>query len=127
MVALLWILCIYYAFEYMKHEGDENRFFGFYVMTFGVMMGITFSANLITLYLFYECLTLATIPLVMHGDSVQAQTATRIYIIFSVFGAALALMGIALIAMAGDGTTAFAPGGILGGVAAGAAMGTDIK
>ena len=122
MVALLWILCIYYAFEYMKHEGDENRFFGFYVMTFGVMMGITFSANLITLYLFYECLTLATIPLVMHGDSVQAQTATRIYIIFSVFGAALALMGIALIAMAGDGTTAFAPGGILGGVAAGAAI-----
>lgn len=113
MVALLWILCIYYAFEYMKHEGDENRFFGFYVMTFGVMMGITFASNLVTLYLFYEFLTLATVPLVMHGDSIQAKTATRIYIIFSIFGAALALCGIAIIAFAGNGATTFIQGGFL--------------
>ncbi len=122
MVGILWILCIYYSFEYMKHEGDENRFFGFYVMTFGVMMGITFSANLVTLYLFYEFLTLATIPLVMHGDTIQAKTATRIYIIFSIFGAALALCGIAMIAFAGNGSTAFAPGGILQGVVSGATI-----
>ena len=122
VVSLLWILCIYYSFEYMKHEGDENRFFGFYVMTFGVMMGITFAANLVTLYLFYEFLTLATIPLVMHGDSIQAKTATRIYIIFSVFGAALALMGIAMIAFAGNGSTAFAAGGILPKVLTGATI-----
>ena len=122
MVSLLWILCIYYAFEYMKHEGDENRFFGFYVMTFGVMMGISFAANLVTLYLFYEFLTLATIPLVMHGDSIQAKTATRIYIIFSIFGAALALCGIAMIAFTGGGSTAFVPGGALKGVVAGATV-----
>ena len=122
MVGLLWILCIYYSFEYMKHEGDENRFFGFYVMTFGVMMGITFSANLVTLYLFYEFLTLATVPLVLHGDSIQAKTATRIYIIFSIFGAALALCGIGVIAFNGDGSTAFMPGGILHNLTAGATV-----
>ena len=122
MVGLLWILCIYYSFEYMKHEGDENRFFGFYVMTFGVMMGITFSANLVTLYLFYEFLTLATVPLVLHGDSIQAKTATRIYIIFSIFGAALALCGIGVIAFNGDGSTAFVPGGILHNLTAGATV-----
>ncbi len=122
MVALLWILCIYYAFEYMKHEGDENRFFGFYTMTFGVMVGITFASNLVTLYLFYEFLTLCTVPLVLHGDTIQAKTATRIYIIFSIFGAALALMGIAMIAMNGDGTTAFAAGGILPAALTGASV-----
>lgn len=113
VVSLLWILCVFYASEYMTHEGDENRFFAFYTIALGVMMGITFSGNLVTLYLFYEFLTLATIPLVMHGDSAKAKTAARIYIIFSVFGAALALMGISIIAFNASGSTLFVAGGFL--------------
>ena len=122
LVSVLWVLCIYYAFEYMKHEGDENRFFGFYTMTFGVMIGIIFASNLVTLYLFYEFLTLCTVPLVMHGDTIQANTAARIYIIFSIFGAALALGGTAMIAYAGDGTTTFVPGGFIPPLMAGTAI-----
>ena len=113
VVSLLWILCVFYASEYMTHEGDENRFFAFYTIALGVMMGIIFSGNLVTLYLFYEFLTLATIPLVMHGDSAKAKTAARIYIIFSVFGAALALMGISIIAFNANTSTAFVAGGFL--------------
>ena len=114
VVNFLWILCVFYASEYMTHEGDENRFFCFYTIALGVMMGITFSANLVTLYLFYEFLTLCTIPLVMHGDSPKAKTAARIYIIFSVFGAALALMGIAIISFGANGiSTNFVAGGFL--------------
>lgn len=119
LVSVLWILCIFYAFEYMTHEGGENRFFAFYTMAFGVMMGISFAGNLVTLYLFYEFLTLITLPLVIHSEDIAATTAARIYLIFSISGATVAMMGIAIIALVG-GTTAFVPGGVMSGVAAGA-------
>ena len=119
MVAILWILCIFYAFEYMTHEGGENRFFAFYTMAFGIMMGISFAGNLITLYLFYELLTFITVPLVIHDESIQSRTAARVYLIFSISGATVALMGIAIIALTA-GTTEFVYGGVLSGVAHGA-------
>ncbi|MBR0173174.1 MAG: proton-conducting membrane transporter [Lachnospiraceae bacterium] len=118
LVALLWILCIFYAFEYMTHEGGETRFFAFYTMAFGIMMGISFSGNLITMYLFYEFLTLITVPLVIHNESRASTTAARIYLIFSISGATVGMMGIAIIAFTG-GTTAFVPGGALGNTLAG--------
>lgn len=121
MVAFLWILCVFYAFEYMKHEGGENRFFAYYVMAFGIMMGISFAGNLITLYLFYEFLTLITVPLVIHSENVQSTTAARIYLIFSIAGATVALMGIAMIAITG-GSTSFATGGVMQQVATGASV-----
>lgn len=75
MAALLWIPSTVYAFEYMKHEGAEVRFFAFYLMSFGVTMGIALSANPITLFFFYECLTLTTLPLVMHAMDGRARYA----------------------------------------------------
>ena len=66
LVAILWPFATLYAFGYMKKVGGENRFFAFYTMTFGVTVGIAFSANLLTMYLFYEMLTLITTPLAAH-------------------------------------------------------------
>ena len=43
MVALLWPLSTLYAFEYMEHEGGENHFFGFYMLSYGVTLGIAFA------------------------------------------------------------------------------------
>ena len=63
IVSILWAVSTFYSFEYMKHEGKENKFFSFFTMSFGVVMGIAFSANLLTMYLFYELLTVATLPL----------------------------------------------------------------
>ncbi|MBQ9562473.1 MAG: proton-conducting membrane transporter [Lachnospiraceae bacterium] len=119
LVALLWILCIFYAFEYMTHEGGENRFFAFYMMAFGIMMGISFAGNLITLYLFYEFLTLITVPLVIHSENKASTTAARVYLIFSISGATVAMMGIAIIAVTG-GSTAFVAGGVIGSAMQGA-------
>ena len=121
LVSLLWILCIFYAFEYMTHEGGENRFFAFYTMAFGVMVGISFAGNLITMYLFYELLTFITLPLVIHNESEQSKTAARVYLIFSISGATIALMGIAMIALTA-GTTTFVPGGVIGSALAGASV-----
>ena len=111
--AFLWPLSTLYAFEYMRHEGEQNTFFGFYLLSFGCTMGIAMAANLFTLYICYELLTLATVPLVMHGKSPQSVAAGRKYLYYCIGGAALGF-----VTMAGTyffaGTTEFAFGGVAG-------------
>ena len=51
----------------MKHEGKENKFFGYFSITYGVVAGVALSHSLITLYFFYELMTLATLPLGITG------------------------------------------------------------
>ncbi|MFV0315051.1 MAG: complex I subunit 5 family protein, partial [Anaerotignum sp.] len=97
MVSLLWGITTVYAFEYMTHEGREDKFFAFFTMTYGVVLGVAFSGNFLTMYLFYEFLTLATLPLVMHSLDNKARHAGKVYIIYMMFGAALAFTGFAFI------------------------------
>ncbi len=89
MVSILWVIASFYALEYMKHEGHETRFFAFFLMSFGVTLGVAFACNLVTMYLFYELLTLATLPLVMHAMDAKARFAGKQYILYSMTGAAL--------------------------------------
>lgn len=77
IIGVLWPITTLYAFSYMSHEGWENRFFGFFIMTFGVVAGIAFSANFFTMYLFYELMTLVTLPLVMHQMDGKARSAGK--------------------------------------------------
>lgn len=112
LVAVLWPIATFYAFEYMKHEGKENTFFTFFTMTYGITVGIAFAGNLMTLYLFYELLTFVTLPLVMHGMSKKSVFAGRRYVTYSVGGAAFAFIGIAFILTFGEGFD-FIYGGVL--------------
>ena len=80
LIAVLWPLTTLYAFEYMSHEHRETSFFGWFVLTFGVVAGIALSSNLLTLYLFYEVMTLTTLPLVMHEMDGRARYAGRKYL-----------------------------------------------
>lgn len=94
MVSILWPLAMLYAFSYMKHAAKRNIYFMFYTMTYGIVLGISFSANMETLYLFYECLTLATLPLIIQPMTKQSKKAGRIYMYFSLAGSAMAFMGL---------------------------------
>ena len=89
IIGVLWPITTLYAFSYMDHEKSLNRFYGFYLVTYGVVAGIAFSANFFTLYLCYELMTLATLPLVMHEMNGRARSAGKTYIIYSMSGAAL--------------------------------------
>lgn len=115
LLALLWPLASIYGFEYMRREKKQNAFFAFYTMSYGVAAGVAFSANLITMYLCYELLTLITLPIIMHEMDVKALDAGRKYLMYSVCGAAFAFMGI-MILMNAAGTTDFVYGGVLQGV-----------
>lgn len=109
LVSVLWPLASLYAVEYMSREGSENRFFAFYLISFGVTLGIAFSANVLTMYLFYELLTLATLPLVMHHMDGKARYAGRVYLTYSMCGAALGF--IAMVLMIEHGAWFFQLGG----------------
>ena len=93
LVAFLWPLATLYSFEYMKHEENERIFFMFYTMTYGVTLGIAMAQNLVTMYFFYELLTLVTVPLVMHTLTREAILASRKYLYYSLGGAAFAFIG----------------------------------
>ena len=113
LVAFLWPFANLYAFEYMAHEEERRHtFFGFYTMTYGVTLGIAFSANILTLYFFYELLTLVTFYLVMHPMTKKAIRASRVYLYFSLGGAAFAFLSIICLMVFGDANT-FALGGVM--------------
>ena len=92
--ATLWPLTALYAFDYMKHEKHLKMFYCFFVASFGATMGIAMASNMLTMYLFYELLTLFTIPLVMHGMEHKHKRAARKYMVYSIGGAAFAFAGV---------------------------------
>ena len=111
MVALLWPLSTLYAFEYMEHEGGENHFFGFYLLSYSVTLGIAFAGDMMTMYVFYELLSLATLFLVMHGMKAKAVHAGRKYVYYMLGGAAMGFMALAMV-LHYSGAANFVYGGI---------------
>ena len=112
MISFLWPLATLYAFEYMTKEEHEDIFFMLYSMTYGVTLGIALAGNLLTLYCFYEMLTLVTVPLVLHTLTREAVLASRKYLYYSLGGAAFAFIGLIFIIMYGNSTN-FVFGGVL--------------
>lgn len=94
LVTLIWPLAGVYAFEYMSHYTENKRYFGFYMMVFGVLLALTFSGSLLTFYIFYEMMTLFSMPLVFHFRSKEAIMASLKYLFYSLFGAYCVLFGI---------------------------------
>ena len=107
-----WVLSGIYAFEYMKHEQEENRFFGFYLMVQGTLNGLVFAGGMVSYYLFYELMTLLSVPLILHNRSKEAIKGGLKYLFYSLFGAYMVLFGIFFLNRFAD-SLAFLPGGSL--------------
>ena len=112
LISFLWPFATLYSFEYMKHEKHEKPFFLFYVAAYGITLGISLSANVLTMYLFYEMLTLITVPLVIHTLLREAILAARKYMYYSLGGAAFAFIGVVFLIVYGQ-TSNFVFGGVL--------------
>ena len=112
LVSFLWPFATLYSFEYMTKEKHEKVFFMFYTITYGVTLGIALADNFLTMYCFYEMLTLVTVPLVMHTLTREAVLASRKYLYYSIGGAAFAFIGMIFILVFGQ-TSDFALGGVL--------------
>ncbi len=93
LVAVLWPLTTCYAKGYMTHQHHRTLFYSFFLMAYGATLGVAFSGSFVTLYCFYELLTLTTLPLVMHALTPEAIRAGLKYLALSIGGAAFALVG----------------------------------
>ena len=125
VASFLWIITSLYAIGYMRghHEKNQTRFFFFFAVSIAGAMGVAFSANLFTLFAFYEVLTLCTFPLVTHHQTEDARKAGRIYLgILLTTSVAFQLLAI-IWTWQLAGTVDFRPGGILAGTASKAVLG----
>lgn len=125
VASVLWPVSTLYSIGYMRgnQERHQTRFFAFFALAIACTLGIAFSANLLTLFLFYEVLTLITYPLVTHHQDEEARSGGRVYLGY-LLGTSLTLLLLAVIATwLVAGTVEFTPGGILGSGVSNAAIG----
>ncbi len=102
--ALLWLVTTVYAIGYLEQSPNRARFFGFFSLCVAATMGVASAGNLFTFFIFYELLTLATWPLVVHRGTPEAFAAGRIYLAYTLAGGILLLVGLIwLHALAGAG------------------------
>jgi len=118
LASLLWIVTSVYSIGYMRgnNEPRQTSFYVYFAIAISAAMGVATAANLLTLFIFYEVLTLSTWPLVTHNQNDAAQTGGRTYL-----GILLATsIGLFLPAIIWTwslaGTLDFTPGGILNGL-----------
>lgn len=94
MTTFVFLMAGIYSFGYMAHDTYKKRYALFYLLLYFVLLGLDFSANLITMYLFYELMTLSSMPLILHDLKKESVSAAMKYLYYSIAGAFLALFGI---------------------------------
>jgi len=115
VASFLWIVSSGYSIGYMRglKEHNQTRYFCFFALALSATMGVAFSANLFTLYLFYEMLSFATYPLVTHHQDGDARRAGRKYLAYIVGGSIGLVLPAMLTVYSLTGTLDFSARGIL--------------
>lgn len=120
LASFLWIFTSFYATGYMRglDEHAQTRFFASFAASLSSAVGIAFAANLVTIFVFYELLSLVTYPLVAHNEDSEARIAGRKYLTYTFFGGGVFLLaGTAMVywltsTVTGGPTLAFEAGGM---------------
>jgi multicomponent Na+:H+ antiporter subunit D len=115
----LWIVTSVYSIGYMRSlkEHSQTRYFAFFALALSSAVGVAFSANLLTLYLFYEMLSLSTYSLVTHHQDPEARAAGRKYLTFLMGGSIAFFLPAIILTYSLSGTLDFSNQGILAGTA----------
>ncbi len=112
--SFLYVVVIFYAIGYMRghHEKDQTGFYAMYAICISSALGIALAANLLTFFIFFEMLTMATWPLVFHERNAEAKFSGRKYLIYTLVPGQLLLAGIVAIYLF-CGTLDFQAGGFV--------------
>lgn len=116
--SVLWLATTVYAIGYLEGSPLRSRFFGFFSVCVSATVGLALAGNLVSFLLFYELLTLATFPLVVHRGTPGSLRAGRVYLAYTLGGGMLLLTGVALLHGLAE-SPEFQAGGYLGGLAGG--------
>lgn len=113
----LWIVTSVFSIGYMRGSGErhQTRFYMCFPVAIMAALGIAYSANLVTLFVFYELLTFSTYPLVAHKETEEARMGARTYLAILVFTSITFLLTAIVWTWVAVGRTDFVPGGILSG------------
>ena len=112
----LWIITSFYSIGYMRglDEHGQTRYFASFAASLSATMGIAFAGNLVTIFIFYELLSVATYPLVAHNEDDEARSAGRKYLAYTMFGGGVLVLAGTVLVFWLAGTVTFTPGGIEG-------------
>jgi multicomponent Na+:H+ antiporter subunit D len=113
--SILWIATSFYSIGYMRTLGEQKqtRYFTCFALALSATTGVAFSANLFTLFVFYEMLTLVTYPLVGHKETPEAKAGARKYVVYLLGAAKLFLVAGVVLTYNYAGTLDFRKGGII--------------
>jgi len=113
----LWLITSIYAIGYMRghHELNQTRFYALFAVAIGSTLGVAFAGNLLSLFLWYEVLTIATYPLVAHAGTDEARRGARTYVGILLATSIVLLLLAILITYTITGSLDFREGGILAG------------
>ncbi len=111
VMSSMWLLSAVFALSYMDHDPNERFYQVFYMAVLSALLGQCYAGSMVTLYVFYEMMTLLSVPMVVHERTPQAVSAGIKYLVYSVFGAMLGLLGIFFFHHY-LGTVTFTPGGV---------------
>jgi multicomponent Na+:H+ antiporter subunit D len=110
--SILWFITTIYAIGYLEDSPNRTRFFGFFSLCVTATIGIALAGNLITFLIFYEMLSVVTYPLVVHRGTPAALAAGRTYLLYTLGGGVLMLLGVVWLQVLA-GPVEFEPGGSL--------------
>lgn len=108
----MWLASGAFSFRYMSHEGSQRRYYTFYLLTLSALMGLCFAGTLATMYLFFELMTLLSVAMVLHSLTKEAVAAGMKYLLYSIAGAMMGLLGVFYFTKNAI-TPVFMPGGTL--------------
>lgn len=125
VASFLWICTSVYSIGYMRElkEHAQTRYFASFALAISATIGVAFSANLLTLYLFYEVLSLSTYPLVTHNQNAEARKSGRKYLSYLLGSSIAFALPAIIITYSIAGTLDFTAGGILAGTGSPALLG----
>ncbi|MBN7797215.1 proton-conducting transporter membrane subunit [Parahaliea mediterranea] len=114
IASFLWLVTVVYAVGYMRGHGEQNqtRFYAFFALSIGCVMGVAFSGNLLTLFLFYEMLSLSTWPLVVHAGNDKARHGGRVYLGVLLGTSIVFFLPAIILTWWSTGSLSFVPGGL---------------
>jgi formate hydrogenlyase subunit 3/multisubunit Na+/H+ antiporter MnhD subunit len=115
IASFLWIITTIYSIGYMRglHEHAQTRYYASFALVIGAVMGVALSSNLFSLLVFYELITIATYPLVVHTETPEAFAAGRKYLFYTLNGG-IAFVGGAMILFITTHSLDFVAGGASG-------------
>ncbi|MBI5788521.1 MAG: monovalent cation/H+ antiporter subunit D family protein [Candidatus Schekmanbacteria bacterium] len=113
LISFLFFFTMIYSFGYMEHEREQgqNRYYCSLILALGAAIGIIFSADLVSYFIFFEGLTMSVYPLVIHEESKEAYNAGVKYMVYLMSGGVLVLLGVVM-TYGLTGKLSFTPGGI---------------